>query len=73
MKVLKRIGITILILVLIALLGSSLYWAGEDVLRWIPVWLNKLALGVVTFSIIIIIVVPFIVGIFKIKDFFKED
>ena len=73
MKVLKRIGITLLVLIVVALLGTSLYGMGEDVFNFIPLWLTKFILGVGTMIIGIIIFLPFAIGIVKIVKFLKGD
>ena len=72
MKVLKRLGITVLVLICVSRLAIACYDLGGYVFNLIPLWLSKSIIGVAAFTIGCIIVVIFALGIIKIREFEKD-
>ena len=67
----KRLGITLLVVFVVVFIGVCAYFLGEDILQHFPLWLIRVSLGALWWTIATIIILIFVLGIVKINDICK--
>ena len=68
MKVLKFLGVGLVIIGVVSAVSLSCYAIGGTLLAFLPLWLSKFILGLVLYVLLIIIATIFALGIIKIKE-----
>lgn len=68
MKWYRKVLISIVAVVALCLLGISCYGLGDDLIGWLPLWLTKALLGLISIAIGTVVACIFAAGIIKIKE-----